>query len=180
VPVFFRLLFSSGMRTTEGRLLKREDVNLRTGVISIRHTKGYNEHMAVLHETMLSLLVQYDSVICRLLPDRQFFFPAVHDKCHWNQWVSDCFREMWFKYNTAKTVPYALRHNYAVENINKWTDTGYEVHDKLVSLSRSMGHSTLQNTLYYYCLVPRLYKTVEDLSGDTYNHLIPDLPDEED
>ena len=180
VPVFFRLLFSSGIRTTEGRLLRCEDVNLKTGVISIRQTKGYNEHMVVLHDTMLSLLIEYDSIISRLLPGRKFFFPAVLDKCHWNQWVSDRFSEMWFKYNTEKTVPYALRHNYATENINKWTNFGYEVHDKLVSLSRSMGHSLLQNTLYYYSLVPKLYKTIEDLSGNTYNNLIPDLPDEED
>lgn len=179
-PVFFRLLFSSGIRTTEGRLLRCEDVNLKTGVITIRHTKGYNEHMIVLHDTMRSLMVKYDSVICHLLPDRKFFFPAVHDKCHWNQWVSNCFMEMWFKYNTTKTVPYALRHNYAIENINKWVNVGYEVHDKLVSLSKSMGHSNLQNTLYYYSLVPKLHKTIEDLSGNTYNHLIPDLPDEED
>jgi integrase len=87
---------------------------------------------------------------------------------------------VWFKYNTAKTVPYALRHNYAIENVNKWINAGYEVHDKLVALSKSMGHSTLQNTLYYYGLVPKLYKTIEDLSGDMYNRLIPDLPDEED
>jgi integrase len=88
--------------------------------------------------------------------------------------------EIWFKYNTVKTVPYALRHHYAIENINKWINVGYEMHDKLVSLSKSMGHSTLQSTLYYYSLVPKLHKTIEDLSGNTYNNLIPDLPDEED
>lgn len=180
VPVFFRLLLSSGMRTTEGRLLKCKNVNLKTGVITIQHTKGYNEHIIVLHDTMRSLLVKYESVICHLVPGREYFFPAVNDKCHWNKWVFDCFREMWFKYNRAKTVPYALRHNYAIENINKWNNIGYEVHDKLVALSKSMGHSTLQSTLYYYSLVPKLHKVIEDLSGNMYNYLIPDLPDEED
>jgi integrase len=179
VPVFFRLLFSSGIRTTEGRLLRKENVNLQTGVIAVRYTKGYNEHIVVLHDSMKNLLVRYDNVIGRLMPNRKYFFPAVHDKCHWNQWVSDEFSEMWFKYNTAKTVPYALRHNYAIENINKWSNTGYEIQDKLVALSKSMGHSTLQSTLYYYSLVPKLYKTIEELSGDTFNRLIPDLPDDE-
>lgn len=63
VPVFFRLLYSSGMRTTEGRLLRYEDVNLNTGVITIRHTKGYNEHVIVLHDTMREVLVEYDKTV---------------------------------------------------------------------------------------------------------------------
>lgn len=180
VPVFFRLLYSSGMRTTEGRLLRYEDVNLNTGVVTIRHTKGYNEHIIVLHDTMREVLVEYDKTVSRLIPNRQYFFPAYQDKCHWNLWVSDSFKEMWLKYNSAKTVPYHLRHNYAIENINKWTNTGYEVHDKLVALSKSMGHSLLANTLYYYSLVPKLHQTIEELSGAKFNQLIPDLPDEED
>lgn len=180
VPVFFRLLYSSGMRTTEGRLLRCEDINLNTGVVTIRHTKGYNEHVIVLHNTMREVLVEYDKVVGQLLPNRQYFFPACQDKCHWNLWVSDCFREMWLKYNSAKAVPYHLRHNYAIENINKWTNAGYEVHDNLVALSKSMGHSLLANTLYYYSLVPKLHKTIEELSGAKFNQIIPDLPDEED
>jgi len=35
VPVFFRLLYSTGMRTTEARLLKRENVDLAHGIIDI-------------------------------------------------------------------------------------------------------------------------------------------------
>lgn len=40
LPVFFRLLYSSGMRTTEAILLERDDVNLENGVISIKRSKG--------------------------------------------------------------------------------------------------------------------------------------------
>jgi integrase len=45
VPVFFRLLYSSGMRTAEVRLLRRGDVNLGNGVVSIKYSKGYNPHL---------------------------------------------------------------------------------------------------------------------------------------
>ena len=41
VPVFFRLLYSTGMRTTEARLLRVEDVDLQSGVINIRYTKEH-------------------------------------------------------------------------------------------------------------------------------------------
>jgi integrase len=179
VPVFFRLLYSSGLRTTEARLLRTQDVNLQNGVINVRYTKGYNEHRIVLHDTMRELLVRYDSAISKLMPDRRIFFPGREDKCHWNIWVYQQFNELWYKYNDAKTVAYGLRHNYAIENINKWTNHGYEVHNKLVALSKSMGHSTLKSTMYYYSLVPKLAGIIENLSGESYNKIIPDLPDDE-
>lgn len=179
VPVFFRLLYSSGLRTTEARLLRTKDVCLQSGVIDVRYTKGYNEHRVVLHDTMRELLVRYDNAISKLLPDRKIFFPNYADKCHWNIRVYHQFNELWYKYNEAKTVAYCLRHNYAVENINKWTNRGFEVHDKLVALSKSMGHSTLKSTMYYYSLVPKLAGILENLSGKSYNEIIPDLPDDE-
>lgn len=49
------------------------------------------------------------------------------------------------------------------------------MHDKLLALSKSMGHSLLANTLYYYSLVPKLHKTTKELSGAKFNQLIPDL-----
>lgn len=55
-PAIFRLLYSSGMRGCEARLLTRADVDLEDGIIHIRHGKGYNEHTVVLHETMLALI----------------------------------------------------------------------------------------------------------------------------
>jgi integrase len=179
VPVFFRLLYSSGLRTTEARLLRTQDVNLQNGVINVRFTKGYNEHRIVFHDTMRELLVRYDKTISKLMPDRKIFFPSPEDKCHWNSWVYKQFKELWYKYNESKTVAYSLRHNYAVENINKWTNCGFEVHDKLVALSKSMGHSTLKSTMYYYSLVPKLAGIIENLSGESYNEIIPDLPNDE-
>jgi len=179
VPVFFRLLYSSGLRTTEVRLLRKKDVNLQNGVINIRYTKGYNEHRIVLHDTMRALLVRYDKAISKLIPDHKIFFPNHADKCHLNIWVSLQFNKFWYKYNDAKTVAYSLRHNYAIENINKWTNRGFEVHDKLVALSKSLGHSNLTNTMYYYSMVPKLADIIENLSGESYNEIIPDLPNDE-
>lgn len=180
VPVFFRLLYSSGLRPIEARLLRTEDVNIQDGVINVRYTKGYNEHRIVLHDTIRELLVRYDKAISKLIPDRKIFFPNYADKCHWNIWVCQQFKELWYKYNTAKAVvPYGLRHNYAIENINSWTNHGFEVHDKLVALSKSMGHSTLESTMYYYSLVPKLASIIENLSGESYNEIIPNLPNDE-
>ena len=163
VPVFFRLLYSSGLRTNEARILLREDVDLENGVLNIRYSKGHAQHHVVLHGSMLSLMRRYDGAIGGMYPDRTYFFPARNKNggFHTAKWVQRNFKELWLRHNTGSAVPFELRHNCAIENINAWTDNGFDFHAKLLYLSKSMGHSVIESTKYYYSLVPRLADILE-------------------
>jgi integrase len=179
VPIFFRLLYSSGMRTTEVRLLRRGDVNLENGVISIRYSKGYNPHFVVLHDTMLDLMKKYDAAISKMIPDRIFFFPTSSNKGYPDRWVCRIFKICWYKNNQAYATAYELRHHYAVENINGWICQGLTTHMRLLSLSKRMGHTNIESTRYYYSLVPGLSEIIENTTSDTFNKIIPNLQDDE-
>jgi site-specific recombinase XerD len=61
IPVFFRLLYSSGIRTNEARMLRVVDVDLCHGILNIRYSKGHAQHYVVLHDSMLELLKRYDA-----------------------------------------------------------------------------------------------------------------------
>lgn len=74
IPVFFRLLLSTGMRTNEARLLDCEDVDLKNGIINIKHTKGWAQHRVALHLSIWELLKRYDHAVEQLLPKRKVFF----------------------------------------------------------------------------------------------------------
>lgn len=163
VPVFFRLLYSSGIRMNEARALMRDDVDLDSGVVNIRYSKGHSQHYVVLHDSMLLLMRQYDDAIDKMYPDRVYFFPARNRNggFHRASWVQQNFNKMWRQHNCRNVVPYELRHNYAVENINGWTDVGLDFNAKLLYLSKSMGHSVLESTKYYYSLVPGLAGIIE-------------------
>jgi len=154
VPVFFRLLYSSGIRTYEARMLKTEDVDLVHGILNIRLSKGTAQHYVALHDSMVEILKQYDTAICKYHPNRVWFFPTKFGSFPSRTWVQDNFRAMWSKYNNAYAIAYELRHNYAVENINSWTDEGFGFDAKMLYLSKSMGHSVIESTKYYYSLVP--------------------------
>jgi integrase len=175
VPVFFRLLYSSGVRTNEARQLRVYDVNLDNGILDIRRSKGPSQHFVVLHDSMLDLMRRYDNAIQMLCPEREYFFPSARGLCLSNQWVVVNFRQLWDKYNTAHAVAYELRHNYATENINQWVGEGFDFFDKLLYLSRSMGHCDLESTKYYYSLVPALSGTLARLTGSNFNDTVPDL-----
>lgn len=178
IPVFFRLLYSSGIRTNEARLLRVEDVDLYHGILNIRYSKGHAQHYVVLHDSMLDIMKEYDAVIRKQYPIRIYFFPARGDAFHTRQWVQTNFRQMWDKYNSTYATAYELRHHYATENINNWTDEGFEFDAKLLYLSKSMGHSTLESTRYYYSLVPGLADILKDRTAETFNSIVPEVDDE--
>jgi site-specific recombinase XerD len=173
VPVFFRLLYSSGIRTNEARMLQKSNVDLVHGVLNIEYSKGHDQHFIVMHDSMLELMRKYDATIAEMYPSRLYFFPARRGKCHTKQWVSVNFKKLWKKSNDSYAVPYELRHNYAIENINRWTDDGFEFHQKLHSLSKSMGHSIAESTKYYYSLVPRLADVLAEHTNE--DDTIPEL-----
>lgn len=179
IPVFFRFLYSSGIRTTEARLLRKEDVNLENGVVNIRYSKGQNQHFIVLHDTMLELMKKYDAAVSKMIPGRVYFFPTSSNNGYTDPWVGYFFRKLWFQDNKAHATAYELRHHYAVENINSWVGKGLGVHMKLLSLSKSMGHRDIESTKYYYSLVPGLSEIMENATGDIFNEIIPNLQDDE-
>ena len=106
IPVFFRLLYSSGLRTNEARMLRVEDVDLCQGIINICYSKGHAQHYIVLHDTMLELLKIYDSEIRKQYPNRIYFFPARGGTFHTRKWVQTNFRELWDKDNNSNATAY--------------------------------------------------------------------------
>lgn len=175
IPVFFRLLYSSGIRTTEARLLRVEDVNLVDGILDIRESKGHAQHYIVLHDTMSDLMKKYDTAVGKIMPDRVYFFPS-HTGCHHSRtWVSDNFKLLWNKGGHGRAVPYELRHHYATSNLNNWTGLGVEFNARFLYLSKSMGHCLLECTRYYYTLVPCLADIMLNLTNDSFNEIIPEI-----
>lgn len=176
-PVFFRLLYSTGMRTNEARNLERKDVDLQTGVININKSKGGNQHRVALHRSMNALLVQYDATVEKLMPNRKYFFPNAKDKPHYRNWQAKNFSILWKQCNGSKARAYDLRSLYATTNINKWTDPGMEWYSKFIYLSRSMGHLHLQSTAHYYHLVPYMADILKELTEKGINMIVPEIPE---
>jgi len=179
VPVFFRLLYSSGIRTTEARLLRKTDVDMEHGILDIRYSKGRNQHYIVLHDSMMELMRQYDVAIEKIHPDRTYFFPARNDSFHKRSWVQKNFHDIWYGVNKAHATAYELRHHYAIENINRWAGLGVDFNDKLLYLSKSMGHTTIESTKYYYSIVPSLAQILNEKTGTGFDWIVPEVKDDE-
>ena len=176
LSVIFRTLYSTGMRTTEARLLKTDEINFDEAMVSIISTKGDRQHFVALDYELNSVLIRYNGIAQRLHPERKYFF--------YNKDINEPFsarelryqfKKQWKKANSTHAVPYDLRHNYAVQNINHWIASGFEFHDKFLYLSKSMGHSSLESTKYYYSLVPKMAGIMRDCDNDSFNSLVPEV-----
>ena len=173
--VLFRLLYSSGMRTTEARLLKTADADLEHGVIHINSTKANLRHFVVLHDDALEMLRRYDELAETGRTSREFFFLTPNGCCMSHGTLTNRFQKIWKRVSDVRAVPYDLRHNYAIVNINSWTDAGFNFHDKFLYLSKSMGHTSLESTRYYYSLVPALADTIYAQSGKAFDEIVPEV-----
>jgi integrase len=56
--------------------------------------------------------------------------------------------------------PYDFRHHFAYANMNRWLREGKDVNAMLPYLMKYMGHSDIENTLYYFHLVPDIYDAI--------------------
>lgn len=178
--VIFRLLYSSGLRTYEARLLKTADVDLKNGVLNVRTSKGNRQHFVALDDDVCSLLSKYDSYASVYYPERSYFFTIPRKEVMDAYELRRRFKKSWDAVNSSHAVPYDLRHNYATTNINAWIDTGIEFRDKMLYLSKSMGHTNIESTQYYYSLVPHLASVIYDCSNDTFEKIVPEVMPYED
>jgi integrase len=83
------------------------------------------------------------------------------------------FERLWFKYNHTHATPYHLRHHYATTNINNWPSQAEKFNRNLLYLSRSMGHSTIETSMYYYSFTPKLAELLKERKQETFNEIIP-------
>ena len=193
MPVILRLLFSSGVRIPEVRWLARKDADLQNGILYIRKGKGYKERIVALHPQMNRLMIFYDLKMEELIPNRVPFFPNVNGDFIGQHWIALEWRQLFDKYNViseekekeeeggkrTRPVQYSLRHKYIIENIEKLPQDGYQRNIRLIAISQSVGHVSIENTIkYYYHLSPRSGDLLDAKMGKTFDNIIPDLEED--
>ncbi len=156
--VMFRLYYCSGMRLQEVCSLKSEDIDLKNGKILIRNSKGHKDRVILIHSDLLEICKNYDCFVKRVLPNRQWFFPA-RDIEKPIRKTNMCRRFKYFWSLTSsgdnpKHSPtiHSLRHTFVVNRINSWIKEGVDMDNMMPYLSRYLGHKTIDETHYYYHL----------------------------
>ncbi len=182
IPVFFRLLYSCGARSSEARLLSVDDVDLATGKIYIRKSKGWEARIIYVSTDMLELLNRYNSIICKNFPAREAFFPNKEGDYYSKSTIDEWFHEFWDplpEAAEAKGNPprvHDLRHTYCVYRLNRWVCEKADLNALYPYLSEYVGHSNFADTDYYLTLAEPFYPEFESRMSNVNTAILPEVP----
>ncbi|MBB3860879.1 integrase [Novosphingobium hassiacum] len=161
----FALLAATGMRLGEAISLRRSDVDLDAGVLTLRETKGGRHRLVPLHATSTQALVDYaaerdSNPACRRSP---WFFVLRRGQQLRPQYPERIFvgvlRRIGLRnpeLHTRGPRIHDLRHTFAVRTIVGWYRDGADVEQLLPTLSTYLGHSKTRDTYWYLSACPEL------------------------
>lgn len=162
MPVLFRTIYACGLRASEARLLRVDDVDITTGVLQIRDSKGGKDRQVPVHGSLRERLADYhDKVVRRSGGD--WFFPGAAGKPLTLGNVYHNFRRFLWQARIPHGGPghgprvHDLRHAFAVHNLRSWFSRGENVGALLPVLQTYMGHYSISDTAYYLRLTAETY-----------------------
>ena len=184
IPVFFRLLYCCGLRSSEARLLNVDDVDLGSGQFTIRQSKGSKDRNVMMSDEVLQLCRVYDSKVRGIFPARAAFFPNPHGQHYNRSLINYWFHLFWNKTAFANVGGgdqprvHDFRHTFAVKRLNLWVQEGKDLKACLPYLSMYLGHAHLVATDYYLHFVPEFFPLFREKTQEKCASLIPEVKDE--
>ena len=141
--VVFEILYQTGMRQTEMRSLRDDDVNKISKTIKV-HGKRNKDRIIPVGEELLAMIENYIVIRDRQFPNRNTSSLIVDDKGNEAspQFVYGLIHEMLKGITTIEQKsPHMLRHTFATHLLNRGAD--------IRAIQKLLGHSSLNSTQIY-------------------------------
>jgi integrase len=159
---FFGLLAATGMRCGEALGLRRQDVDLALGRVTIVKGKPGRARVVPLHESVVHALSNYAERRDREFPrgpKSDAFFLSRRATAIRYQRVTSTFRQLrrqlgW--HDAPLPRVHDLRHTFAVRTLVRWCEVGDDVDKKILALTTYLGHVHVTSTYWYFSAVPEL------------------------
>lgn len=179
MPVFFRLLYSTAMRLSEARFLKVGDVDLDSGVITVKNAKLDKHRQLPVSPQMLARLVTYHQDVHVLSKPDDWFFPGFSGKPMTLSNVGHNFRKILWKAGISHGGRgkgpriHDFRHTAAVHCLKRWVLQGKELRAYLPVLQAYLGHISFADTAYYLHLTADLFPDITEKVEAAHGFIIP-------
>jgi len=158
------LLAVSGLRISEALGLRREDVDMEQGVLTIHGTKFGKSRLVPVHRTTQCVLTRYAQRRDKQFqPQRSPYFfvgtggdrlrpRSVRKVFHW------LLRQTGLRETENQPGPrlHDFRHHVAVYTLLGWYRSGRNVESLLPVLATYLGHSSIRDTYWYLSACPEL------------------------
>jgi integrase len=158
------LLASSGLRVGEAIRLDDGDVDLASGLITIRQTKFRKSRLIPLHPSTCEALAVYARLRRELLDGRPIgsFFVSLVGTPLLHGAVNQTFRTLvqatgLEQPGRRRPRPHDLRHSFTISVLLDWYRSGVDVAPRLAALSTYLGHHKPSSTYWYLQASPELF-----------------------
>lgn len=166
-PITFKyllgLLASTGLRISEAIHLTRQNVDLISGILTVRETKCHKSRYVPLHNTTKKALINYSNIRDKKVPltiAPEFF---ITDNGHALRLQQTEIDFKWLRENLGlKGHPrlYDFRHTFACQRLLQWYHKGKNVNEMMVYLATYLGHTYVTGTYWYLTAIPELMSVV--------------------
>jgi integrase len=177
MPVLFRTIYACGLRASEARLLRFGDVDLDTGVLTIRDGKGGKDRQVPVSAALRDRLAGYLAHVAGRTGG-DWFFPGRASAALTIGNIDKNFRRFLWQ----ARIPHGgrgrgprvhdLRHTMAVNNLRSWFARGEDIGALLPVLQAYMGHSSIADTDYYLRLTAESYPDITALLERAYGDIV--------
>lgn len=144
------LLYYAGLRLSEVRNLKWQDVDFEREIIHIKYAKGEKERVVFLHEKLKELLVEYG------IKKSGFVLISERGKRYSERTIQQIVKNAARKAGIKKKVtPHTLRHSFATHLLEAGADIRY--------IQQLLGHRSLRTTQIYTHVASKDIKKLANL-----------------
>jgi integrase len=168
METLFGLLACTGLRISEALGLLDADVDLHTGVLTIRQSKFGKTRLVPLHPSAVDALTRYRTRRARHLrttPELPFFVASRGQLLghplgdHQVRYIFGALRRQlgWVDRGShGRPRIHDLRHTFAVRRLVLWHEQGEDINQRMLALSTYLGHVKVSSTYWYLTGVPEL------------------------
>lgn len=181
MPVFFRMIYTCGLRVSEARLLKVRDVDLTNGILTINHSKKDNSRLVPMTDEITNRCLKFSKQVHQHSDGESYYFPIIDNRPMSVGNVYKNFRKfLWRAGISHGGRGYGpriqdFRHAFAVHCLKKWSVKGKDLMVYLPILRVYLGHDSFEETAYYLRLTADVFPEITLKLETMYSNLIPEL-----
>jgi integrase len=181
MPVFFRMIYTCGLRSSEARLLKVDNVDLDNGILSVLNSKKDNSRLIPMSDELTKMCRCYSEQVHIYPIKYDFFFPGLDGKPMTIGNVYHNFRRFLWKAGISHggrgkgPRVHDLRHTFACNCLKRWVTEGKDLAAYLPVLRTYMGHESFAETAYYLRMTADVFPDISIKLEGAYPDLIPSL-----
>ncbi len=179
-PMLFRMLYGCGLRINEALSLKKSEVDLVNGILTIIKTKNSMSRLVPMSWSLTDYCRRYAEDMGFDMLSEGYFFPSRDGGKYHRTPVYVKFKQFMklagiFSEGSVGPRVHDIRHTYAVHALEKMINDGQDVYCTLPILSTYLGHRGIESTEKYLRLTEEAYSSIIDTIAPFYTDVFPEV-----